>query len=323
MEFDEFGHFHDDWEHIFHDPSGVGMFLSSVIDGCHDLVLLEEYADAFEILDKVLRLHFAVTDHPDTDDSWGGDYADLSQLERERIVDIQAEEVLSDYVSSCRYAIDDPHDAAQKIVTAFEMDLFENCEPRGIIVPDAGTPLLKEIKKALAEELEEAEKTAEENRKADRYYIGEYRDKQRISRIKYLQKYFGEVGAKQRKPVKSFLRGTWSQIEDLICSLEMEPYIDDQFEIEEIWDIVEALKKRGGFEQEPWEVKAQILSRIYSNDYFNDLGIYDPMYDLSQILCSGAEENLKRADIMMASSYNGTDAARLGTGRKVKERQIF
>ena len=38
-----------------------------------------------------------------------------------------------------------------------------------------------------------------------------------------------------------------------------EPYIDDQVQIEEIWNIVESLLKRGGFEKEPWEVKVKTL----------------------------------------------------------------
>lgn len=50
----------------------------------------------------------------------------------------------------------------------------------------------------------------------------------------------------------------WQQIMDLISDLRYEPYIDDQIQIEEIWNIVEALLKRGGFEEEPWEVKEHI-----------------------------------------------------------------
>ncbi len=62
-----------------------------------------------------------------------------------------------------------------------------------------------------------------------------------------------------------------------------EPYIDDQFEIEEIWNIVEALIKRGGFEIEPWEEKERILKEIYDNDFYDFYdfyGVSDPMQDL-------------------------------------------
>ena len=44
-----------------------------------------------------------------------------------------------------------------------------------------------------------------------------------------------------------------------------EPYIDDQVQIEEIWNIVEALLKRGEFEKEPWEVKKKIFDTKCEN----------------------------------------------------------
>lgn len=43
VEFDDYGHFHDDWEHDFYDPDHAMSFISSVIKGCHDLIVLEEY----------------------------------------------------------------------------------------------------------------------------------------------------------------------------------------------------------------------------------------------------------------------------------------
>ena len=69
VEFDDYGHFHDDWEHDFYDPKHAMSFISSVIKGCHDLIVLEEYEDAFRILDDIIGLRFAIIDHPDTDDT--------------------------------------------------------------------------------------------------------------------------------------------------------------------------------------------------------------------------------------------------------------
>ena len=69
VEFDDYGHFHDEWEHDFYDPENAMGFLSSVVQGCHDLILLEEFESALENLDEVLDLQFLIEDHPDTDDS--------------------------------------------------------------------------------------------------------------------------------------------------------------------------------------------------------------------------------------------------------------
>lgn len=111
--------------------------------------------------------------------------------------------------------------------------------------------------------------------------------------------YFGRIGKKPKKPQESFLRGTWSQISELILELDFEPYIDDQVQIGEIWKIVEALLKHGGFDKEPWEVKESILEEIYENDFYDYYGIYNPMKNLADAICTTREENLRRAEIMM------------------------
>ena len=122
--------------------------------------------------------------------------------------------------------------------------------------------------------------------------------------------YFETIGKQEETLEESFLRGTWSQISNLISELMGEPYIDDQFQIEEIWKIVEALLKRGEFEKEPWEVKERILREIYAKGFYNEYGVYDPMNDLANAICSNREENLKRAGIMMQVGM-GSDAAKL------------
>ena len=45
VEFDDFGHYHDGWEHDFYDPDYAMTFVSSVLSGCHDLIVLEEYGE--------------------------------------------------------------------------------------------------------------------------------------------------------------------------------------------------------------------------------------------------------------------------------------
>ena len=39
------GHFHNDWEYEFYDPDNAMSFISSVIRGCHDLVVLEYFLE--------------------------------------------------------------------------------------------------------------------------------------------------------------------------------------------------------------------------------------------------------------------------------------
>ena len=94
VEFDDYGHFHDDWEHDFYDPDHAMAFLSSVFHGCHDLIVLEEYSQALEILDKVITLEFAITDHPDTDDTCADEFMSLDMAAHERLISIDRDDLL-------------------------------------------------------------------------------------------------------------------------------------------------------------------------------------------------------------------------------------
>ncbi len=288
-------------------------FLSAVFHGCHDLIVLEEYAQAFETLDKVITLEFAIVDHPDTDDTCEDEFMSLDMAVQEGLISINREELLKDYILACRNAVRNKKTAAEKIAAVLEMRLFKDSKAYSSVGITEKDPLLDEIRKKLADDLQRYEDEFSEKRKKDEYYWGEYRDEERIRHVNELIEFFGKVGMKEKKPEKSFLGGTWKQIMALISELRYEPYIDDQMQIEEIWKIVEALLKRVGFDKVPWEVKEHILQEIYENEYYDYYGVYDPMRDLANAVCSNKEENLKRAAIMMkaGSGYFGSDAAKL------------
>ncbi len=191
VEFDDYGHFHDDWEHEFYDPDHAMSFISSVIRGCHDLIVLEEYDSAFEILDEILGLEFTIEDHPDTDDSCEDESMDLDMAAHEGLISINKDDLLKDYVLACRKSVKDRIQVAEKIVSAFEMQLFENCKTDYCIEITENDPLLDEIKKKLVEELTRYEEELAEKTKKDKYYWGKYRDKERIKHINALIEYFG------------------------------------------------------------------------------------------------------------------------------------
>lgn len=111
--------------------------------------------------------------------------------------------------------------------------------------------------------------------------------------------------------VKRAAAASWKQIGELLDALKYERYIDDQWEIEEIWNICNALLKTNKLEQEDWELRKNILSDIILHDYYNDYGCYDPMFDLSNELCVKADEFLAFADIMDGSGYYEKEAAHL------------
>lgn len=170
VEFDDYGHFHDDWEHDFYDPEYAMSFISSVISGCHDLCVLEEYEDAFKILDDIIRLEFVIVDHPDTDDTCADEYMDLDMAIHGRILELNRDDLLKDYIKSCREHSKNQDYAAEKIVDAFEMTLFRNCKTDYCITITEKDLLLTELKMRLEEEQKRLEKEFREKSKQDKYY---------------------------------------------------------------------------------------------------------------------------------------------------------
>ena len=191
VEFDDYGHFHDEWEHDFYDPENAMGFLSSVFQGCHDLILLEEFESACENLDEVLDLQFLIEDHPDTDDSCEDMWMDLDMAIHERLLEVNRDDLLRDYIEACRQAVKDRKKAAEKIVSALEMTLFQDCKPeRWITIITDQKPLVNEINRKLAEDLGRCKKEFAEKSKRDQYYFGSYQDKELISHIETLIKFF-------------------------------------------------------------------------------------------------------------------------------------
>jgi len=121
------------------------------------------------------------------------------------------------------------------------------------------------------------------------------------------------IDATQKKPQQkhSVLATAWKQIGELLYVLKNERYIDDQWEIEEIWNICNALLKTNKLGQEDWELRKNILSDIILHHYYDDYGCYDPMFDLSNALCVNVDEFLVFADIMDSSGYYKKEAANL------------
>ncbi len=109
----------------------------------------------------------------------------------------------------------------------------------------------------------------------------------------------------------SVLAASWGQIGELLDALKYQPYIDDQWEVEEIWKICNALLMTNKLEQEDWVLRKNIFSDIILHNYYSKYGCYDPMFDLSNKLCVKADEFLAFADIMDNSGYYKKEAAHL------------
>lgn len=74
--------------------------------------------------------------------------------------------------------------------------------------------------------------------------------------------------------------------------------MDDQLEIDEVWNICQALIKRGKFEEEDWTLRKGILCDMIAHDYYDCYGCYDPIQELSEKLYITDEEEMEFADLL-------------------------
>jgi len=120
------------------------------------------------------------------------------------------------------------------------------------------------------------------------------------------------VDAEENAPEGSYLEQKWKEIEDSLFDLSLEPYIDDQLEIDVIWHICEEIIKSGRLQEEPWKVREEIIQKITDNEYYDEYGVSDPMMDLIRELPQDREEKLKTAEIMWnGSGFMKKDGAKL------------
>ena len=128
--------------------------------------------------------------------------------------------------------------------------------------------------------------------------------------VEYLK---ADIAAAKAAPKKSYLEEQWAEIKRLIEVLKYEPYIDDQTEIEEIWNICEDMIKNGKFKKEPWEIRRRVIKSIIGGEYYDYYGVCDPMEDLFNALMFTNEEKVEVADIIfeIGSEFMKADGARL------------
>ena len=92
------------------------------------------------------------------------------------------------------------------------------------------------------------------------------------------------IEVQENEPAHSLLEENWIEIENLMYELSREPYIDDQLEIDEIWNLCEDMIKSGELKKEKWQVRKRIIGLIVENEYYDYYGVYDPMHDLMEAL---------------------------------------
>lgn len=316
-EFDDDGRYMDDWKVWHNDPLDAFPFLNKIFWGCHDLLILNEYKAVANILDRVCKLEFKVVESPLSDDFEDDSPFTLLHAAEEGLLSMSISDIGAGWITAYVKLADscDGLELAKKLVDIFEQPICKKNNPSMLIGEELPNNLFSHMLSILNAKILDAEASFN-NMFSETMFSHEkfwYEKKLERKREILLNIQFKCMEQKQKNHQQkvSILAASWKQIKELFGILRYEPYIDDQWEIEEVWKISEALINGDNFEQEDWELRKNILSDIIKRDYYDCYGCYDPMKNLSNKLCVKADEFLEFADILDNSVYYKKEAAHL------------
>jgi len=316
-EFNSEGRYVGDWEVQYNDVQDAFLFLDRVFRGCHDLICLGEYDLAGEIMDKVCRLEFQVEDAEDSEDTGDGEPFSIAAAKKEQLLFTDTRDIGYDWITALLFGKENHEDMefAAKLVDILN---FEMCEK--LQLSDFKTliseKLLGLIEKVLNEKLCGIDMELKKFPDRTIHWSAVYPlEKEKARNEHLLLDIHKECRKQQEEETVSndglVLEGSWKQIKELLQILSYEGVIDDQFEIEEVSNICEALIRRGGFENESWATRKKILSDMLSHEYYDCYGCYDALKELSKKLYITDTEILEFADMLNHYKYYAREAANL------------
>jgi hypothetical protein len=316
-EFDDNGRYMDDWKVWHNDPLDAFPFLNRIFWGCHDLLVLNEYKAVTNILDRVCKLEFKVFESPLTDDFEDDSPFTLLHAAEEGLLSMSISDIGSDWVTACVKLVDrcDGLELAKKLVDIFEQPICKKNNPSMLVGEELPNDLFSHMLNILNAKILDEEVSFNNMFSETVFSLEKLLYKKELERKReiLLNIQFKCIKKKQKnhKQNVSILVASWEQIKELFGILRDEPYIDDQWEIEEVWKICEALVKMNNFGQEDWNLRKNILSDIIRHGYYDCYGCYDPMLNLSNKLCVKTDEFLEFSDILDNSGYYKKEAAHL------------
>ncbi len=327
-EFNSEGRYVDDWEIWHNDPAGAFAFLDRAFRGCHDLLRLGEHKLARKILDRICRLEFQVVEAEDSEDFEDDSPFTITDAGREQKLSMDIYEIGYDWLEALLLDKEDENlEFAENLLKVFENELCQELslsDFKGLF----SEKLLDHVEDILEKEIEEADAELKECSGDSRLWRKQYTFKKRKARSQHLLLDIRKKCREQEKKAEmpdnvSVLKASWKQIGELLQTLSYERYIDDQLEIDEVWDICQALIKRGKFEEEDWRLRKEILCEIIAHDYYDCYGCYDPIKELSEKLYISDVEVLEFADLLNKYDRYAEKAAEIyhkygKTGKYVK-----
>lgn len=168
FEFDDDGRYMDEWVVWHNDPFAAMDFLDKVFRGCHDLVILNEYKTAADILNRVCRLRLRVVESPKSDELKNRSPFTMEDIIRENMLAVNSSDIGEDWVTAVVRQKDgwDSQELAGVMADIFQEPVCRTMNPSILAGEKLPEQFFFHMKNILAEETRRAE-AAFEDRSAD------------------------------------------------------------------------------------------------------------------------------------------------------------
>lgn len=316
-EFNSEGRYVDDWEVHHNDPQNAFHFLNRTFTGCHDLIQLGEYDLAGRILDQICTLEFQVMEAEDSEDFEDDSPFTITDAGREQLLVMDTREIGYDWILALFKGRGDHENVefARKLADILKLELCRKLQLSDFY--EYVTEKFLDIMEVLLEgEIKEIRRDLEQIQDRRMQWRTVHMLEEKMTRNQHLlldiRKKCRMQGKTDEMPKQvPVLQASWNQIRELFQILSYERYIDDQLEIDEVWNICEVLVKRDRFAEEDWKIRKKILKDIVSHEYYDRYGCCDPIQKLAEKLYITDAEVLEFADILNEHGYYAREAADL------------
>lgn len=310
-EFDDDGRYMDDWRVWHNDPFGAAHFLSRVFSGCHDLLVLGENQEAAAILSRILNLKFQVETAENSEDLSEEDTFSMVDADEEGLFSVSLGSAGEDWLRAESRLSNGQRgkNIAGKFLGILEHPSCREVKARILFEENVPQEIFIYMVELLEREIEILKSESDSwSREGYRKRLQRQRKEEILSdiRIKCIKNNSSAVDF-----ASMTFMACWQSIIERIRWLSYERYIDDQLEIDEIYEICEAQLQSGRLGQESWENRRSVLKDIIKNDYFDKYGCSDIMEKLADQLCLNKSEYLELAGIMEKTSGYEEQAAYL------------
>lgn len=310
-EFDDDGHYMDDWKVWHNDPFKAIPFVNKVLAGCHDLLLLEDYQTAVNLFECIVHLSFKCTESPDSEDSMEdeGERFTLSDAASERILSFDLRSIGKDWITALirLHSSWDSSELAEKLIEVFKDPVGQQLTPSLFLHEKLPEDLFFQMIVLLKKEINDDElvlKKIEEKKDTDKYYYlhKNYRIMRDLKRKKelLLNIQYQCITTFPENPQKmpQNLEDSWKAIKELFDSLDNNYFKNSAWQLEEIKKISEDLIKRENLLLENWEIRKKVLSDILKHNYYCSYSCHDLMSALEERLYTHPDEELAFAGLL-------------------------